>query len=266
VAFFGVDTARTLRAERGAADLIVANNVLAQVPDLNDFVAGIGVLLGERGVVTVEFPHLDKLIEGNQFDTIYHEHFSYFSFHAARAIFGAHGLTVFDVEPLRSHGGSLRLYARHANDASKPITDRARHLQAVEEAAGITTASYYASFAGRVHETKRRLLDVLIRAKRQGLAVAGYGAPGKGNTLLNYCGIRTDFLDYTVDRSPYKQGKYLPGTHIPIVHPDRIAETRPDLVMIVPWNLEKEITEQLAHIRGWGGRFLVPIPDARVVD
>jgi SAM-dependent methyltransferase len=261
---FGRHTARDLVGEGRAADLIVGNNVLAQVPDVNDFVAGIAILLKPRGVVTIEFPHLERLMDENQFDTIYHEHFSYFSFSTAERIFAAHGLTLFDAEELPTHGGSLRIYARHAGDTSRPVTERAQALRAREEIGGLNRLERYASFTEQVHETKRRLLDFLITAKRQGKSVVGYGAPGKGNTLLNYCGIRTDFLDYTVDRNPYKHGKYTPGTHIPIYPPELIGETRPDYVLILPWNLKDEIIEQVAGIRAWGGQFVVPIPDVKV--
>jgi SAM-dependent methyltransferase len=263
VDFFGEAIAGDILAG-GAADLIVGNNVLAQVPDLNDFVRGMKVLLKPGGVITLEFPHLERLIEGNQFDTIYHEHYSYFSFMTVRQILRAHGLAVFDVEELPSHGGSLRVFARH-EDGPQAVSDRVPELDARERAAGVTGEAYYARFAEKVQATKRALLEVLIRAKGEGLSIAGYGAPGKGNILLNYCGIRTDFLDYTVDRNPYKQGRYLPGTHVPIRHPDHIRETRPDLVLILPWNLEAEIVQQLAYIREWGGRFLIPIPEARII-
>jgi hypothetical protein len=205
------------------------------------------------------------LIEGNQFDTIYHEHFSYFSFLTTTRIFAAHGLHVFDVEELPTHGGSLRVYARHVEDTSKPESPRVAALKAHEESAGYTRLEGYRSFDEQVKETKRRILEFLIAAKRQGKSIVGYGAPGKGNTLLNYCGIRCDFLDYTVDRNPYKQGKFLPGSHIPVFPPERIRETRPDLVLILPWNLKDEIMEQLSYIREWGGRFVVPIPEARLV-
>ena len=261
---FGRETARDLVAQGHAADLIAGNNVLAQVPDVNDFVAGIAILLKPGGVVTIEFPHLERLMDENQFDTIYHEHFSYFSFSTAERIFAAHGLTLFDVEELPTHGGSLRIYARHAADASKPVTERAHALRAREDLGGFNALARYASFTEQVYETKRRLLDFLITARRQGKSVVGYGAPGKGNTLLNYCGIRTDFLDYTVDRNPYKHGKYTPGTHIPIYPPERIAQTRPDYLLILPWNLKDEIIEQMAGIRAWGGQFVVPIPDVKV--
>ena len=264
VQFFGVKTARELVAQGRRADLLLGNNVLAQVPDLNDFVAGLKILLAPDGVITIEFPHLMRLMAENQFDTIYHEHFSYFSFLTAEKIFAAHGLTLFDVEELKSHGGSLRIFGRHLEDASKPVTDRVKELRAREERAGFTRLESYQSFAEQVRETKRALLDFLIAAKRAGKRIAGYGAPGKGNTLLNYCGIRTDFVDYTVDRSPHKQGKFLPGTRIPIYSPDRIRETKPDYLLILPWNLKQEIMEQNAYIREWGGQFVVPIPTLTV--
>jgi SAM-dependent methyltransferase len=261
---FGRQTARELAADGVRADLVCGANVLAQVPDVNDFVGGIKLILKAKGVVTVEFPHLMRLMAENQFDTIYHEHFSYFSFHTAERIFAAHGLTLFDVEELSTHGGSLRIYARHAEDTSQPSTDRAAKLREREEAAGLERLETYARFTEQVHETKQRLLDFLISAKRKGKRIAGYGAPGKGNTLLNYCGIRTDFLEYTVDRNPYKHGRFLPGTHIPIYPPSKIDETRPDYVLILPWNLKDEIMDQLAYIRNWGGQFVVPIPDVKV--
>jgi hypothetical protein len=264
VAFFGRRTARELAAEGVQADLLIGNNVLAQVPDIGDFVSGLKIALGPRGVITIEFPHLLRLIEGNQFDTIYHEHFSYFSFLTTRRIFEAHGLVIFDVEELPTHGGSLRIYARHEEDTSKPIADAVRELLAREIASGFDQIDRYSSFRRQVEETKRNLLEFLIGVKRAGRSVVGYGAPGKGNTLLNYCGIRTDFLDYTVDRNPYKQGKFSPGSHIPVFAPDRIDETKPDYVLILPWNLKDEIIAQMAHIRSWGGQFVVPIPHVRV--
>lgn len=266
VQFFGRDTARQLVAEGRQADLLFGKNVLAQVHDLNDFVGGMKILLAPRGVITVEFPHLEKMVAENQFDTIYHEHFSYFSFLSTQTIFAAHGLTLFDVEELKSHGGSLRIYACHADDDSKPVSDRARALLERERAAGTLGLEYYRSFAEQVKETKRKLLEFLIGARRDGKVVVGYGAPGKGNTLLNYCGVRTDFIDYTVDRNPYKQGRYLPGTHIPIYGPEKIAETRPDYVLILPWNLKDEIIAQLEYVRAWGGRFVVPIPETRIYE
>lgn len=264
VKFFGVNTARELVAEGKRADLLLGNNVLAQVPDINDFVAGLKILLAPAGVITIEFPHIMRLMQENQFDTIYHEHFSYFSFITAEKIFAAHGLTLFDVEELKSHGGSLRICGRHAEDTTKPVTAKVEELRAREEGAGYKRLETYESFAEQVKETKRALLDFLIKAKRAGKQIAGYGAPGKGNTLLNYCGIRTDFLDYTVDRSPHKQGKFLPGTHIPIYSPERIRETRPDYLLILPWNLKDEIMKQNEYIREWGGQFVVPIPTVTV--
>ena len=264
VKFFGRQTAKELVAEGRQPDLLLGANVLAQIPDLNDCVAGMKILLKPGGVITIEFPHLMRLIADNQFDTIYHEHFYYFSFLAAERIFAFHGLTLFDVEELPTHGGSLRIYARHADDSSKPLTERAKELRTQETSIGTGTLAYYRSFTEQVHETKRRLLEFLIDAKRNRKTIAGYGAPGKGNTLLNYCGIRTDFIDYTVDMNPYKQGKFLPGTHIPIYHPDKIAETKPDYVLILPWNLKDEIMQQLSFIRDWGGQFVVPIPTVTV--
>ena len=264
VAFFGRRLADELVKEGTQADLLLGNNVLAQVPDLNDFVAGMAVLLKPTGVLTMEFPHLSQLMQGNQFDTIYHEHFSYFSFMTAEKIFAAHGLVLFDVEELATHGGSLRIYARHHTDSSKPVTSRVEALRRVEEQRQFDRIESYAAFAEQVKQTKRNLLAFLIDAKNAGKSVAGYGAPGKGNTLLNYCGIRTDFLDYTVDRNPYKHGKFTPGTHIPIFSPEKIDETKPDYVLILPWNFKDEIARQMSHIRAWGGQFVVPIPSVKV--
>jgi SAM-dependent methyltransferase len=265
VKFFGEKTARELVLDGKQADLLLGNNVLAHVPDINDFVGGLKILLNNAGVITMEFPHLMRLMEENQFDTIYHEHFSYLSLGTVEKIFAAHGLTLFDVEEIPTHGGSLRIYARHNEDASKPVEDHVVDLLEREREAGFTCLHHYFSFADKVKETKRKLLDFLIRTKRQGCSIVGYGAPGKGNTLLNYCGIRTDFLDYVVDRSPHKQGKYLPGTHIPIHHPDTIKKTKPDYVLILPWNLKTEVMEQNSYIREWGGQFVVPIPEAVVL-
>ena len=264
--FFGSAFADRLVRETGSADLIVGNNVLAQVPDLNDFVQGLKILLKPSGVITLEFPHLSRLMEENQFDTIYHEHFSYFSFLSTEKIFAAHGLKMFDVDELPTHGGSLRIYACHASDDSKPIQDRVGQLRTREVQDGIADLGHYESFAEQVRETKRKLLSCLIEIKREGKMIAGYGAPGKGNTLLNYCGIRTDFIDYLVDRNPYKQGRYTPGTHIPILPPDQIRKTRPDYVMILPWNFKDEIMDQLSYIREWGGKFIVPIPEVTIVS
>lgn len=265
VEFFGEDTAQGLVAEGLQADLVVGNNVLAHVPKLNDFVRGLKLLLKPHGVITLEFPHLLCLMAENQFDTIYHEHFSYFSLTTVEKVFAAHGLTLFDVEELPTHGGSLRIYLSDAEDTSKAVSPRVIDLRAREEAAGLRCLESYRSYAERVKETKRKLLAFLITAKCEGKSLVGYGAPAKGNTLLNYCGIRTDFIDYTVDRSPHKQGHLLPGTHIPIHHPDKIKETMPDYLLILPWNLVDEITEQMAYIREWGGQFVVPIPEVRVL-
>jgi hypothetical protein len=265
VKFFGRETARELVAQGKKADLVIGNNVLAQVPDINDFVAGIKILLHERGVVTIEFPHLQQLIDNNQYDTIYHEHFSYFSFLTASKIFASHGMTLFDVEELPTHGGSLRIYAKHQDDESKPVEARAEELLRRELDLGFDRMATYANFGEKVKATKRRLLAFLIDARNAGRSIVGYGAPGKGNTLLNYCGIRTDFLDYTVDRNPYKHGRFTPGTHIPIYTPAKITETRPDYVLILPWNVKDEIIAQMAHIRSWGGKFVVPIPDVTIL-
>jgi hypothetical protein len=265
VAFFGERYARELVAEGRQADVIAANNVLAQVPDLHDFVAGFTVLLGPHGVLTIEVPHLLRLMDENQFDTIYHEHFSYFSLLATARVLAEHGLRCFDVDELKSHGGSLRLYVCHAGDTTHPTRPAVEALERRERAAGLDRMETYLSFAEGVKETKRAILHFLIDAKRSGKRVVGYGAPGKGNTLLNYCGVRTDLIDYTVDRNPYKQGKFLPGTRIPIFHPDRIPETKPDYLFILPWNLEQEIVAQMSHIRAWGGQFVVPIPAVRVI-
>jgi hypothetical protein len=260
VKFFSRELAAELVAEGKQADLLVGNNVLAQVPDLNSFVAGMKMVLKPYGVITMEFPHLLRLMEENQFDTIYHEHFSYFSFCTAERIFAAHGLKIFDVDELSTHGGSLRIYACHEEDGSKFVQATVSNLRGREVAAGLMRIETYGSFARQVEATKRNLLEFLINQKREGKTIAGYGAPGKGNTLLNYCGIRTDFLGYTVDRNPYKQGKFLPGSHIPILAPERIRETKPDWVMILPWNLKDEIMQQLAYVRDWGGRFVIPVP------
>lgn len=268
VRFFGRDAARDLAARGLSADLLLGNNVLAHVPDLDDFVGGLALLLKPEGVLTMEFPHLVQMIAGNQFDTIYHEHYSYFSFVAVERVFAAHGLELFDVEELPTHGGSLRIFARHqtaSGATSGPRTPRVADLLARERAAGVESLTYYAGYSERVRETKRALLDFLIREKRAGKSIVGYGAPAKGNTLLNYCGVRGDFLDYTVDRSPHKQGLFLPGTRIPIRAPEAIFETRPDYVLILPWNLRKEISEQMAAIRDWGGRFLVAIPGVELL-
>jgi hypothetical protein len=265
VAFFDRELGQKLKAAGRQADLVLGNNVLAQVPDVNTFVAGVPEVLKPLGTVTFEFPHLMRLFEGNQFDTIYHEHYSYFSLLTVEKIFARHGLTVFDVEELWTHGGSLRIYARHAADTSRPLSTALLALREREEQAGYRNMETYTRFEEQVRETKRKLLELLIAAKRDGKRIVGYGAPGKGNTLLNYCGIRTDFIEFTVDRNPYKQGKFLPGTHIPILHPSRIEEVRPDYIFILPWNFKDEILAQLAHARAWGAKFIVPIPEATVL-
>jgi 2-polyprenyl-3-methyl-5-hydroxy-6-metoxy-1,4-benzoquinol methylase len=266
VDFFTLEKSRALSEKGQNADLIIGNNVLAQVTDLNGFVEGMKVLLKPSGVITLEFPHLMRLIEGNQFDTIYHEHFSYFSLLTVEKLFAAHGLVIFDVEELPTHGGSLRIYARHTEDTSKPINHSITELRSKEINEGYSKLDKYFTFAEKVRQTKRSLLEFLIQLKNRKKSIAGYGAPGKGNTLLNYCGIRSDFLDYTVDRNPYKHGKFLPGTHIPIYAPSHIEETKPDYVLILPWNIKDEIINQLTYIKEWGGRFIVPIPEVKVYD
>ena len=266
VKFFGQQSAREIAAEYGKPDLLLGNNVLAHVPDLNDFVAGMKILLAERGTLTMEFPHLYRLMEQNQFDTIYHEHFSYFSLMTVEKVFAAHGLTLFDVEELPTHGGSMRIYGRHEQDSSRPVSSRLVELRTREQSEGFGTPERYASFTQQVMTTKRDILRFLIEAKAAGKKIVGYGAPGKGNTLLNYCGIRTDFLDFTVDRNPYKQGKYTPGTHIPILAPEAIRDARPDYIFILPWNLRDEIVSSLDYVRGWGCRFVVPIPKVEVLS
>jgi len=264
VKFFGTDTARELASENKYADLIVGNNVLAHVPGLNDFVNGMKIVLRKQGVITMEFPHLMRLVAENQFDTMYHEHFSYFSFTTVEKVFASHDLTLFDVGELPTHGGSLRIYARHSDDETKPVGKRVAELKSREDTAGMTKMEYYLSFGEKVKETKRKILEFLIKAKAEGKSIVGYGAPAKGNTLLNYCGVRTDFIDYTLDRSPHKQGQYLPGTHIPIYHPDKVREDKPDYLVILPWNLKEEIMEQMSYIREWGGKFVTLIPEPAV--
>jgi SAM-dependent methyltransferase len=265
VEFFGEDVARRL-AEGSAADLLLGNNVLAHVPDLNDFVAGMKVLLKPGGVITMEFPHLMRLIEENQWDTIYHEHFSYFSFLTVSAVFEAHGLRLFDVEELPTHGGSLRIYGAHAEDAEKPESATARELRDRERAAGYERLDTYLGYGRRVEQDKRQILSFLIDLKEQDLRIVGYGAPAKGNTLLNYCGVRREFIDYTCDLNPHKQGHFLPGSHIPIRSPEEIREDKPDVVLILPWNLKDEIMEQLGFIREWGGRFAARTPELTLLS
>jgi hypothetical protein len=264
VRFFGTEVAEDL-ARTSSADLLIGNNVLPHVPDLNDFVAGMRILLSDSGVITMEFPHLMRLIADGQFDTIYHEHFSYFSLGTVTRVFEHHGLRIFDVEQLPTHGGSLRIYGRHVGDETKPVQDSVERLLARERDAGFGSLDTYLSFAQRLPATKRELLRFLIDAKEGGASVAAYGAPAKGTTLLNYCGIGTDFLDYTVDKSPHKQGRFLPGVRVPIHAPDELVRTRPDYVFILPWNLRDEIIEELPFVRDWGGRFVVRTPELTVV-
>jgi SAM-dependent methyltransferase len=264
--FFGSDLARRLVADGHRADLLIGNNVLAHVPDLNDFVAGMSIVLSPRGVITMEFPHVLQLIAQNQFDTIYHEHFSYFSLLTVARVFAAHHLRIFDVEQLDTHGGSLRIYACHTNFGGHEATDRVRDVEDAEHTARLDSLAGYLGYPERVQRVKRNLLRFLIDARDRGLTTAGYGAPAKGNTLLNYCGIRDDLIEYTVDRSPHKQGHFLPGTHLPIYPPSRICETRPDYLLILPWNLRDEIMREMSAIREWGGRFVVPIPKLAVFD
>ncbi|WP_350329376.1 class I SAM-dependent methyltransferase [Pseudanabaena mucicola] len=265
VKFFGVATAKELAEQNNKADLLLGNNVLAHVPDINDFVAGMKTILKQDGVITMEFPHLLQLISQNQFDTIYHEHFSYLSLTTVEQIFAYHGLTLFDVEELATHGGSLRIYAKHKDNHELKICDRLALLREKEKQSGLDRVETYLEFNAHVMKTKHKLLSFLVQIKNAGRSIVGYGAPAKGNTLLNYCGIRTDFLDYTCDRSPHKQGLFLPGTHIPIYAPEQIKVTKPDYVLILPWNLKDEIQEQLSYIREWGGQFIVPIPEVEVL-
>ncbi len=263
--FFGVETARRLRSQGRRADLLLGNNVLAHVPDLNDFVAGMKIMLAPGGLITMEFPHLLNLMRLNQFDTIYHEHFSYFSFLTVRQVFARHGLRLLDVEPLPTHGGSIRIYGVHADD-QRTDTDRVDEMLRRERQFGLEDLAVYRQFAEQTRRAKRDVLSFLIRAAEEGKRVCGYGAPAKGNTLLNYCGVRSDMIEFTVDRSPEKQGKFLPGTHIPVYGPERIRQERPDYVLILPWNLRDEIVSQMADIRAWGGKFVVPIPQVEVID
>ena len=266
VEFFGVDLATKLVAERTKPDLVIGNNVLAHVPDLKDFVGGLKILLADDGVITMEFPHLQRLIDSNQFDTIYHEHFSYFSFIAVLNVFDLHGLKIFDVEELPTHGGSLRIYGCHADDDSKVTTAAVTELRERETTAGFDDLAIYKGFEDKVERTKRELLKFLISAMEEGKTVVGYGAPAKGNTLLNYCGVRSDLLQYTVDMAPSKQNTLLPGVRIPVHKPDHIMKTKPDYVLILPWNIKDEIMNSMSEVREWGGRFLVPIPEVQLLD
>ena len=264
--FFGVALATKLAESNGRADLIIGNNVFAQVPDLNDFVGGIAAFLKSNGTVTLEWPHLLRLMAENQFDTIYHEHYGYFSLLATEKIFAAHGLKVYDVEELGTHGGSLRIYGAHTSNSDATETAGLRKVRADELAAGLDSLSAYSGFAEKVEKVKHDLLLFLIDAKRKGKRVVGYGAPGKGNTLLNYCGTRTDLIEFTVDRNPYKHGMFTPGTNIPILAPEALDAARPDYVLILPWNLKKEIVAQLKPIGEWGGKCVIPIPALEVID
>jgi len=265
VDFFGERLAAQLAAERKKADLLIGNNVLAHVPDINNFVKGLKIALKPGGVITMEFPHLMRLIEQNQFDTIYHEHFSYFSFHTVKAVFAAHGLEIFDVDELSTHGGSLRIYAKHQEDTFHVKSGSVAALEKEENRRGMLALSYYQSFQQQVSQVKNDLLGFLIEQKRAGKKVAAYGAAAKGNTLLNYCGIKKDMISFVADASPYKQGKYLPGSHIPVFSKDKIREAKPDFILILPWNIKDEIMEQLAYIREWGGNFAVPVPKLKII-
>jgi 2-polyprenyl-3-methyl-5-hydroxy-6-metoxy-1,4-benzoquinol methylase len=265
VKFFSVETASQLAKQGKQGDLLLGNNVLAHVPNLNDFVAGMQIILKPQGIITMEFPHVLRLIESTQFDTIYHEHFSYLSFLTVEKVFASHGITLFDVEELQTHGGSLRIYGKHQACLEHPISSRVELLKVIEIAAGIDKISSYLNFSDKVQSTKYKLLSFLIEAKNAGKSVIGYGAPAKGNTLLNYSGVKTDLLEYTVDLSSHKQGLFLPGTHIPVYHPDRIRETKPDYVLILPWNIKEEVMTQMADVREWGGKFVVPIPQLEVL-
>lgn len=266
VKFFGVQTAQELIKEGKQADLLLGNNVLAHVPDPNDFVHGMKIALKPQGLITMEFPHLLRLMEENQFDTIYHEHFSYLSFLTVETIFSKYGLTLFDVEELPTHGGSLRIYAKHSQDSTKPISPRVEELKKKEIAYGLNKLDKYQAFQTKVIKIKENLLKFLNEAKQQGKKVAAYGAPAKGNTLLNYCGVSTHLIDYTVDRSPRKQGRYLPGTHIPIREPEFISKTKPDYLLILPWNLKDEVMQQMQGIQEWGGKFVIPIPQLEIIQ
>jgi SAM-dependent methyltransferase len=264
VEFFGVQTAKKMVADGTGADLLLGNNVLAHVPDINDFVAGMKILLKPDGIITMEFPHLLRLIEQNQFDTIYHEHFSYLSFMTVERIFAHAGLKLFDVEELPTHGGSLRIFAAHA-ESNRSVEKRVEMMRLLERQFGLESIETYRAFHESVRETKRAFLEFLIQAKRRGRRIAAYGAAAKGNTLLNYCGVRDDFIDYVVDKNPYKQNSFLPGVHLPIYGPEKLAETQPDYVLILPWNIKDEVMEQMSLIRSWGGKFVVAIPNVQVL-
>ena len=266
ITFFNTGYANDMVSRNCQADLIVGNNVLAHNPKLNDFAEGLRIALKPQGVITMEFPHLLQLMANNQFDTIYQEHYSYLSLHAVRYFFNAHNLEIFDVDELPTHGGSLRIYAKHMGDPKHEISPRVAELLDKEDRAGLLDPATYVKFRRNVEATKRALLQFLISSKNEGKTIVGYGAPAKGNTLLNYCGIRIDFLDYTVDANPHKQNLFLPGTHIPIRHPDQIRIDKPDYILILPWNIKEEIMDQLSFAREWGGKFIIPIPEVKVID
>lgn len=264
--FFGEQTAKSIRRRYQKADLLLGNNVLAHVPQIHDFINGLTALLSKKGIMTFEFPHLMQLVENNQFDTIYHEHFFYYSLHAIQSIFKSHGFKIFDVQELDTHGGSIRIFVTGETNKEHGITDDVTRILASEEEKGYLDINFYTQFNNNVKQTKRNLLSLLIKLKNQGKSIVGYGAPGKGNTLLNYCGIGTDFIDYTVDRSPHKQGHYLPGSLIPVYDVEKISETKPDYIMILPWNLKDEIMKQMNYVQGWGAKFIIPIPEPMIVD
>ena len=264
VEFFGQNLARALRTEKRQADLILGNNVLAHVPNINDFVAGLKIAIKADGAITMEFPHLLQLVENNQFDTIYHEHFSYLSFTTARQIFNSHGLEIFDVEELATHGGSLRIFAKNGEDETKTETANVRKLLSKEEKAGLLKLDYYSRFQDKADRIKLDFLDFLVEQKRVGKKVVAYGAAAKGNTLLNYCGVKKDFIKFVVDASPYKQGRFLPASHIPVVAENFIEEQKPDFVIVLPWNIKNEIVEQLSYIRSWSAKFVTVIPELQI--
>ncbi|WP_441000169.1 methyltransferase domain-containing protein [Fodinibius sp. SL11] len=264
--FFGEKTANILKKNYRPADLILGNNVLAHVPKINDFIKGLEVMLSEKGIMTFEFPHLMQLVDNNQFDTIYHEHFFYYSLIAVKSIFEKHGMKIFDVQELSTHGGSIRIFITRESNDNHQVSENVERIIEREKEEGYLDIDFYKSFDKNVQQTKRDILALLIELKNKGKAIAGYGAPGKGNTLLNYCGIGTDFIDYTVDRNPHKHGQYLPGSLIPIFHPDKIRESKPDYVFILPWNLKEEIMKQISYISEWGGKFIIPIPKPEILD
>jgi hypothetical protein len=265
VDFFGVRLAKELAAKNLYADVLLGNNVLAHVPDILDFVGGMKIILKKEGVVTMEFPHLMQLVDNNQFDTIYHEHFSYLSFATVKSIFESQGLEMFDVEELPTHGGSLRIFAKHKEDSSKNISGNVEELLKKEKSKGMQGMDYYSNFSEKAVKVKIDLLTFLAEAKKQGKKVAAYGAAAKGNTLLNYCGVKNDMISFVVDANPHKQNKYLPASHIPVLNEDYLKEQKPDFVLILPWNLKEEITLQLGYIRSWNAKFVVPIPELQLI-